>query len=62
MPIARSIGPLWAVPGLKAALDLAGLAGGIPRPPLRQLPAAAVETLRNQLSDLGVLAPPALAT
>jgi 4-hydroxy-2-oxoglutarate aldolase len=55
MPIARSIGPVWAVPGLKAALDLMGLAGGTPRPPLRPVSPAAVDTIRRQLSDLGVL-------
>ena len=55
MPLARSIGPVWAVPGLKAALDLMGLAGGVPRPPLRAVGASAVETLRRQLSEVGVL-------
>ncbi len=55
MPLARSIGPVWAVPGLKAALDLLGMAGGIPRPPLRPVGAAAIETLRSQLSSLGLL-------
>jgi hypothetical protein len=43
------------VPGLKAALDLAGLTGGVPRPPLRPAPPAAVETLRGQLAALGLL-------
>jgi 4-hydroxy-2-oxoglutarate aldolase len=56
MPVARSIGPMWAVPGLKAALDLMGLAGGTPRPPLRPVAAPAIETLRSQLSELGVFA------
>lgn len=55
MPIARSIGPVWAVPGLKAALDLLGLAGGVPRPPLRPVSSSAVDTIRQQLSELGVL-------
>lgn len=55
MPVARSIGPVYGVPGLKAALDLLGLAGGVPRPPLRPAPPAAVDTLREQLSALGVL-------
>ena len=35
LPLARSIGPVFGVPGLKAALDLVGLAGGTPAPPLR---------------------------
>jgi 4-hydroxy-2-oxoglutarate aldolase len=55
MPLARSIGPVWAVPGLKAALNLLGLAGGAPRPPLRPLAGPAIETLRKQLDELGVL-------
>jgi 4-hydroxy-2-oxoglutarate aldolase len=55
MPVARSIGPVYGVPGLKAALDLLGLTGGIPRPPLRPVPPAAVDVLRQQLSALGVL-------
>ena len=55
MPIARSIGPVWAVPGLKAALDLMGMAGGVPRPPLRPVASTAVDTMRKQLSELGVL-------
>jgi 4-hydroxy-2-oxoglutarate aldolase len=57
MPIARSIGPVWAVPGLKAALDLLGLAGGVPRPPLRSAPQNAVATIRTQLSEIGLLEP-----
>jgi 4-hydroxy-2-oxoglutarate aldolase len=55
MPVARSIGPIHGVPGLKAALDLVGLSGGIPRPPLRPVTPAVVDTLRAQLSALGVL-------
>jgi dihydrodipicolinate synthase/N-acetylneuraminate lyase len=58
MPIARSIGPVWAVPGLKAALDLLGMAGGIPRPPLRPVPSTAVDTMRRQLTELGAIADP----
>lgn len=57
MPLARSIGPVWAVPGLKAALDLLGLAGGVPRPPLRPAPPNAVDTIRKQLSEIGLLEP-----
>jgi dihydrodipicolinate synthase/N-acetylneuraminate lyase len=55
MPLARSIGPVYGVPGLKAALDLLGLAGGVPRPPLRPAQPAAVDVLRQQLATLGVL-------
>jgi 4-hydroxy-2-oxoglutarate aldolase len=55
MPLARSIGPVWAVPGLKAALNLLGMAGGAPRPPLRPLVGSPIETLRQQLDELGAL-------
>jgi 4-hydroxy-2-oxoglutarate aldolase len=54
-PIARTIGAAHAVPGLKAALDLLGYAGGPPRPPLRPSPAAVIETLRAQLGALDAL-------
>jgi 4-hydroxy-2-oxoglutarate aldolase len=53
-PLARTIGGLYGVPALKAALDLMGYDGGAPRPPLRPTPPAVVETLRRQLTDLGV--------
>ena len=55
MPVARSIGPIYGVPGLKAALDLVGLNGGVPRPPLRPVAPAVVEILRGQLTTLGVM-------
>jgi dihydrodipicolinate synthase/N-acetylneuraminate lyase len=54
MPVARSIGPVYGVPGLKAALDLLGLGGGVPRPPLRPAQAIAVDVLRRQLGELSV--------
>jgi hypothetical protein len=40
---------------LKAALDLVGLNGGIPRPPLRPVAPAVVEILREQLTTLGLM-------
>jgi 4-hydroxy-2-oxoglutarate aldolase len=55
MPVARSIGPIYGVPGLKAALDLVGLRGGTPRPPLRPVAPAAIDILRGQLTALGVM-------
>ena len=55
MPVARSVGPVYGVPGLKAALDLVGLHGGIPRPPLRPVAPAVIDILREQLITLGVL-------
>jgi 4-hydroxy-2-oxoglutarate aldolase len=56
MPVARSIGPVYGVPGLKAALDLLGLHGGTPRPPLGPAGPAVIDVLRGQLTTLGVLA------
>jgi 4-hydroxy-2-oxoglutarate aldolase len=55
-PIARSIGGVHGVPGLKAALDLTGFAGGPPRPPLRPAPSRVVDVICQQLEDLGALA------
>ena len=57
MPIARLIGPVYGVPGLKAALDLVGLNGGVPRRPLRPVAPAVIDVLREQLGALGVLSP-----
>jgi len=54
-PLAKSVGAQWGVPGLKAALDLIGLAGGVPRPPLQAVSAAASDVLRGQLTDLALL-------
>ena len=55
MPIARSVGGGFGIPGLKAALDLLGFNGGLPRPPLRPASKQIVETIRGQLDALGVL-------
>jgi len=55
MPIARSVGGGFGIPGLKAALDLLGYSGGAPRPPLRPASKQVVETIRGQLDALGVL-------
>jgi 4-hydroxy-2-oxoglutarate aldolase len=49
MPLARSVGSTYGVPGLKAALELMGYAGGPPRPPLRPVSAEAVDIIRRQL-------------
>lgn len=53
-PLARTIGGLHGVPALKAALDLMGYDGGLPRAPLGATPPAVVESLRRLLTDLGV--------
>jgi 4-hydroxy-2-oxoglutarate aldolase len=55
MPLARSVGATYGVPGLKAALGILGFAGGAPRPPLRPVPAQALETIRAQLDAIGVV-------
>ncbi len=54
-PLSKSVGTQWGVPGLKAALDLIGLAGGVPRPPLQAVNGAAIDVLRGQLKDLALL-------
>lgn len=55
VPLARAIGGGHGVPALKAALALMGFAAGPPRPPLRPVAPAIVETLRGQLDALGLL-------
>lgn len=57
LPLARAIGPVHGVPGLKAALDLLGLAGGPPRPPLRPVGPAVVDALRELLVEIGLPVP-----
>jgi 4-hydroxy-2-oxoglutarate aldolase len=58
LPLARAIGDAQrGVPGLKAALNLMGYAGGVPRSPLRPLAAADTEGIRTQLDALGLLEP-----
>jgi 4-hydroxy-2-oxoglutarate aldolase len=54
MPLARSIGGQHGVPGVKAALDLMGYSGGYPRPPLRPVTPAVIETIRAQLDALSL--------
>jgi len=55
LPLARSIGTSHGVPGLKAALDLIGYVGGVPRSPLRPLNSQIVDMIRAQLDALEVL-------
>jgi dihydrodipicolinate synthase/N-acetylneuraminate lyase len=42
-------------PGIKVALDMLGLRGGVPRPPLAPLPEARTEEARKILDDAGLL-------
>ena len=58
MPLARTIGGLHGVPGLKAALELMDFAAGPPRPPLLPVPPPIVQLLRTQLDSLGMLEKP----
>jgi 4-hydroxy-2-oxoglutarate aldolase len=52
MPLARSVGSTYGVPGLKAALELIGYTGGAPRPPLRSVSSEIVEIIRGQIAAL----------
>ncbi|MCE5283918.1 MAG: dihydrodipicolinate synthase family protein [Deltaproteobacteria bacterium] len=45
----------WGIPGLKAAMDMIGLYGGDPRPPLMPLAEANCEELRKILAKTGFL-------
>ena len=49
VPIAKLVGNMHGVPGLKAALQLAGCDAGIPRSPLTPVSAATVAALRGVL-------------
>ncbi|MDP1569236.1 MAG: dihydrodipicolinate synthase family protein [Vicinamibacterales bacterium] len=54
VPLARLIGGQYAVPGLKAALDLLGYRGGLPRPPLGPVPPAVIDQLATALEAAGL--------
>jgi 4-hydroxy-2-oxoglutarate aldolase len=49
-PLGRAVTTTYGIPGLKAALDMAGYRGGEPRPPLGPLPADAVARIRALLN------------
>jgi 4-hydroxy-2-oxoglutarate aldolase len=51
-PLAQLITTVFGVPGLKAAMDLAGFVGGDPRPPLIPAPSSAVEQIRAELDRI----------
>lgn len=53
MPLARSVGSTYGVAGLKAALDLVGYSGGVPRPPLRPASPEIVRAISEELAMLG---------
>jgi len=48
-PLARAVTTGFGIAGLKAALDLSGLKGGDPRPPLGPLSSDAIEKVRTLL-------------
>jgi len=52
MPLARLLGPTYGVPGLKAALKLAGYDVGVPRPPLAPVPEGGIALLKAALAQL----------
>jgi len=56
LPLARAVGSTYGVAGLKAALDLIGLHGGPPRPPLSPVPSPVVDFIRGQLAISGAFA------
>jgi 4-hydroxy-2-oxoglutarate aldolase len=51
LPLARKIALPFGVPGIKAALDLSGYAGGFPRAPLAPLGPAARESVAEALRE-----------
>ncbi|HEU4690348.1 MAG TPA: hypothetical protein VFS23_18385, partial [Vicinamibacterales bacterium] len=55
-PLAKLVTTVHGVPGLKAAMDLAGFVGGAPRGPLAPAPAEAVEQIQTALGALQAFA------
>jgi 4-hydroxy-2-oxoglutarate aldolase len=51
-PLARAVTAGHGVPGLKAAMTLAGYRGGLPRPPLSPLPEPARADLQRMIASL----------
>ncbi len=54
-PVHNQIVGGMGAPGIKVALDMLGLRGGVPRPPLAPLPEARTEEARKILDDAGLL-------
>jgi 4-hydroxy-2-oxoglutarate aldolase len=55
-PVHEQIVAGMGVPGVKAALDLLGLHGGAPRPPLLPYPEARIDEIRGILAAGELLA------
>ena len=53
-PLSKLVGATHGVPGLKAALTLLGFEGGIPRPPLQPVGQQAIDSISQQLRELGL--------
>lgn len=51
----KAVSGTFGVAGVKAAMDLAGYIGGVPRRPLKELTENQWESLRNTLKELGFL-------
>jgi 4-hydroxy-2-oxoglutarate aldolase len=56
VPLATDIGAALGPAGIKAAMDMVGLSGGLPRSPLQPLSDAELEIVRARLAAAGVLA------
>lgn len=57
IPLAKLVGTTHGVAGLKAALDLKGYEGGLPRPPLRPVTQPVIDTITRQLHELAAFIP-----
>jgi 4-hydroxy-2-oxoglutarate aldolase len=55
VPLGVAVTATYGIPGLKAALDMVGFAGGPPRSPLLPAPPEAVEDIRRILEVAGLL-------
>jgi 4-hydroxy-2-oxoglutarate aldolase len=53
-PLSKLVGATYGVPGLKAALTLLGLDGGLPRPPLQPVGQPAIDVIREHLKRSGL--------
>jgi 4-hydroxy-2-oxoglutarate aldolase len=51
----KAVSGTFGVAGVKAAMDLAGYIGGVPRRPLKELTEAQRDSLKNTLKELGFL-------
>lgn len=54
-PLHRAVVARFGVPGVKAAMDLLGMAGGVPRPPLLPLRDRERESVREAVAAAGLL-------